>query len=390
MVFSGELLPNPIPLKIQFPISKQGHVTQLSMAILQVHVPAYNEEKSIEKSVRSILDQSFTDFTLTIYDNKSTDDTLSICKDLAKQDSRILINEAPINSGALMNGYRIRCGYNARYVAIRSANDFIACDFFKESVALLENDPSVSLAYSHGFVFKDSPENATPIADQFKIDTRGLSQIDSAKEVMIRYTHPFALWGVYRRSAFERCRPYQYTYGGDHIVIAEMSLYGAIAPIPSRLDYRALGTQDIVSGLQANAASQLEEHIRQTPKNSYYYGTKQILPFTDMAWGHAEMFSLAMVDENSKHALIKLAVDILKLRFGNFMQDEANRYIEFISSTLGNLEKLPPSKSLNVYWWLHKAKKELDKIRFLNTYPNSRLSEMEVRATALQVRFSNN
>lgn len=54
----------------------------------------YNGEKYVEKQIRSIMEQSFIDWTLFIRDDGSTDNTISIIKKLMKLDSRInLIND---------------------------------------------------------------------------------------------------------------------------------------------------------------------------------------------------------------------------------------------------------------------------------------------------------
>jgi hypothetical protein len=140
--------------------------------------------------------------------------------------------------------------------------------------------------------------------------------------------------------------------------------------------------------LVSNAASQLEEHIKHIPKNSFFYGLKHNMPFTDMAWGHVEMFSLALIDENSKNILIQMASDILKARFGQFMQDEANRFLDFLFITLNNLENTTAQRSPHIFIWLQKAKKEIDKIRFLKTYDEDRLKDAELMASAAMFKFN--
>lgn len=334
------------------------------MPILQIHIPAFNEEEKIGSLLDSLQKQTFSDFTVTIHDNHSTDNTLEICREVSKIDSRFLINAAPINVGALLNGYRMRCGYDAKYIAFRAANDIIHPDYFTKTIEVLENDPSVAVAYSHGYHFTDDLSKATPCPDAFKIDTRGMDKFTSAVQVMQRYTAPYCLWGVYRRSAFEACRPYQFVNGGDHIVMAEIALYGAIAPIEEQLDYRyqpPINRHDVIA---SHVKAQLEEYNRDIKENSFYFGLKQHLPFTDMAWGHVEMFALARVEDELKNALINASREIFKSRFQLQMQDESARFTKWIIDILENSDTSLPQSNPSLFIWLLKLRKEIDKIRF--------------------------
>ncbi len=67
--------------------------------VVSVVMPAYNSEKYIAKSVKSVLEQSFRDFELIIVDDCSTDKTFDIIKELLRMDSRIKCCRLKKNSG---------------------------------------------------------------------------------------------------------------------------------------------------------------------------------------------------------------------------------------------------------------------------------------------------
>ena len=52
-------------------------------------MPVYNREKTLEKSVRSIIEQSYQNWKLVIVDDNSTDSSLSLIKTLSEKDHRI-------------------------------------------------------------------------------------------------------------------------------------------------------------------------------------------------------------------------------------------------------------------------------------------------------------
>ena len=61
------------------------------MKSISVVIPAYNAEKSIERCVRSVLNQDFKDFELIVVDDGSSDSTAAIVQRLVADDSRIIL-----------------------------------------------------------------------------------------------------------------------------------------------------------------------------------------------------------------------------------------------------------------------------------------------------------
>jgi hypothetical protein len=127
----------------------------------------------------------------------------------------------------------------------------------------------------------------------------------------------------------------------------------------------------------------LEEEARGIGEQSFFYGVKQHLPFTDMAWGHVEMFSLARVDDALKQNLILAAREIFRARFLPFLTDEAARFTQGIGRILESWGAEVPVKAPNLYVWLLKVRKEIDKMRFLQTADAAVLHQLEDRIVAV-------
>jgi glycosyltransferase involved in cell wall biosynthesis len=66
---------------------------------ISVIVPVYNVEKYIHRCIDSILAQTFTDFECILVDDYSSDNSLSICEEYAKKDTRIRIIRNEQNRG---------------------------------------------------------------------------------------------------------------------------------------------------------------------------------------------------------------------------------------------------------------------------------------------------
>ena len=70
---------------------------------ISIGIPAFDAEKTIEKIIESILNQTIQDFEVIISDNASKDKTLEICKKYAKNDTRIKIFSQEKNMGPYWN-----------------------------------------------------------------------------------------------------------------------------------------------------------------------------------------------------------------------------------------------------------------------------------------------
>ncbi|RDV27972.1 glycosyltransferase family 2 protein [Alteromonas aestuariivivens] len=66
---------------------------------VSVIVPAYNAAGTLGRALISVVEQSFTDWELLVIDDKSTDETASICRQYCMLDSRIRYLCSPFNGG---------------------------------------------------------------------------------------------------------------------------------------------------------------------------------------------------------------------------------------------------------------------------------------------------
>lgn len=84
------------------------------MTKISVVVPAFNAEKTILRTVKSVLNQTFTDFELIVVDDGSQDSTLSLISQL--KDSRIRLFSHQ-NSGANISRNRGLFNASGEYIS---------------------------------------------------------------------------------------------------------------------------------------------------------------------------------------------------------------------------------------------------------------------------------
>ena len=88
-------------------------------------MPVYNKEKYLNKSIESILNQTYKNFELIIVNDGSTDRSSQICYKFGQEDTRIKIID--IKNKGVSNARNIGLK-NARgeYVQFIDADDYIA------------------------------------------------------------------------------------------------------------------------------------------------------------------------------------------------------------------------------------------------------------------------
>ena len=72
---------------------------------MRIIVPAYNCSQWIHKGIKSIKEQTFTNFKCIIIDDASTDNTFEVAKEAIDEDDRFQLIRNTENVGALANIY---------------------------------------------------------------------------------------------------------------------------------------------------------------------------------------------------------------------------------------------------------------------------------------------
>jgi len=120
--------------------NKGGNVS--SPPAISVVMSVYNGADYVEKAIKSILSQDFTDFEIIIVDDGSTDHTLAILTQYGQTDSRIKVISQK-NTGlttALNNGIEQAAG---RYIARQDADDISLPDRFQKQFHFMEKNKDI-------------------------------------------------------------------------------------------------------------------------------------------------------------------------------------------------------------------------------------------------------
>lgn len=104
--------------------------------MITVLMAAYNGQDYIKEQIESILNQTYTDWKLIIQDDCSTDDTLNIAKEYAKQyPQKIRVFQSETNSGSAKNNFFSMLKYaKSEYVMLCDDDDIWLRDKMRMSL----------------------------------------------------------------------------------------------------------------------------------------------------------------------------------------------------------------------------------------------------------------
>jgi glycosyltransferase involved in cell wall biosynthesis len=110
--------------------------------LVSVCMSCYNAERYIEHAARSILNQTYKNIELLIFNDKSTDNSLSIIKRLQKEDDRVKIFNNKVNQGTYVNRNQAFQSAKGDYFTILDADDFALPQRIELQVRQLEKNPN--------------------------------------------------------------------------------------------------------------------------------------------------------------------------------------------------------------------------------------------------------
>ena len=118
----------------------------LAQPRLSVCLPTYNGEAYVVEAVRSVLEQSYTDFELVAVDDGSSDRTLELLQTFG--DPRLRIYQNPDRRG-IPGNWNVAVGLaRGEYVCVFHQDDVMLTDNLARKMALFDTDPSLSLVHS--------------------------------------------------------------------------------------------------------------------------------------------------------------------------------------------------------------------------------------------------
>ena len=122
--------------------------------LVSVVIPAYNCEKTIQYTICSVINQTFTDFELLIFDDGSTDDTTNIIESFS--DIRIKLYKDGYNKGIACRLNQLINLASGHYLIRMDGDDLMFPDRLERQGKFLQEHPDVDVVGAPAIVIDEN------------------------------------------------------------------------------------------------------------------------------------------------------------------------------------------------------------------------------------------
>lgn len=124
---------------------KYGGIKVVQVSVI---IPVYNAARFIEKTVESVLEQTYEDYEIILIDDKSADDSYEIIKRLQKRDGRIRVFQNSCNSGvSYTRNYGVDIA-NGEWIAFLDSDDYWEKTKLDKQMRIHLENPEIVLSYT--------------------------------------------------------------------------------------------------------------------------------------------------------------------------------------------------------------------------------------------------
>lgn len=208
------------------------------METVTIGMPVYNGAKYIQSTLQSLLNQTFSDFSILICDDGSTDGTLDICQAFAARDKRIKIIKNETRLGGARNFNKTFDLSEGEFFMWASQDDIFHPDYIAKCLKKLQESPDCILALSE-IDFIDEYGNSRGAVDYSNIGTAGMPIEMRIREVFRRVGW-WAIYGIIRPEMLRQTKMYRSEFAGDVVLIVDMLLQGNMAKVEEPLFFYRL------------------------------------------------------------------------------------------------------------------------------------------------------
>ncbi len=140
------------------------------MGGVDVVIPCYQYGRFLRECTTSVLTQGVDDLRILIIDNASTDDSLEVARQLAREDRRIELVAHPTNLGATASYNEGIEWASAEYFVLLDADDLLAPGCLVRALPVMQADPEISFTYGREALVSSgggTTQSACEITEEF-------------------------------------------------------------------------------------------------------------------------------------------------------------------------------------------------------------------------------
>lgn len=143
---------------------------------ITIGIPFYNNEKTLELAIKSVIAQTFKNWELFLIDDGSTDNSVEIAIKNANSDSRINLICDGANKGLVFRLNQIIDIANGDYIARMDADDVMLPERLEKQLAVFNENPKIDVVATAAYTI-DENDNPIGIRDMDDINLKNKKDI---------------------------------------------------------------------------------------------------------------------------------------------------------------------------------------------------------------------
>lgn len=194
---------------------------------VSIGLPVFNGADFLRLSIESILAQDFLDLELIIADNASTDDTESICREMAAQDCRIRYYRNEVNLGAARNYNKVFELSRGEYFKWAAHDDECHPTMIRRCVEILDRaSSSVVMVYPLAELIDEQGTTlSAPLDRVSSTDSRPYRRL---ARLVWSLSMCDPIFGLIRKDYLARTQLIGGFFGADNVLLGELAMLGEI------------------------------------------------------------------------------------------------------------------------------------------------------------------
>ena len=203
----------------------------MSNSLVSIGLPVYNGMPYVENAILSLLHQTYNNFELVICDNNSTDETWDICQKYAQKDSRIRLYRNNQTIGVMDNFLRVLELTSGEFFMWAAHDDIWYPNYVSRCLDALKLNEKAILCFCQS-------ELVNHVSGTTSLDTVCTNLLtDNTKQQASNLLNsncptPNAIYGLFKRhylvDIIQKIRNRLYVYGGDRVLLLQVTLSGKI------------------------------------------------------------------------------------------------------------------------------------------------------------------
>lgn len=231
---------------------------------VSVVIPAYNNARDMEATLRSVLDQSYQDFEIVVADHSSSDGTAEVAARFADDPRVRILSPTPPGGGAKANWSRVSDHARGEFIKLLCGDDLITPDALARQVEAFDANPAAVLVACR--------RNLIDASGRELMAARGLAGLQgyvdgpkAVRESILAGTNIFGEPGcvLMRRSVFERVGGWdeRFPYLIDQASYSRVLMQGGMVAINHvQASFRISATQWSVRLIQQQSSQAIAFH----------------------------------------------------------------------------------------------------------------------------------